>query len=100
MVSNPGGEVSSSNATLRVAVPQRFGTPLRLADGSLAFLSQDADGGQLSPGDLASFEAQASVNLVDWTPLPGALTLTNCSLMLRDAGSANYPARFYRLLEH
>jgi len=100
MVSNPGGEVLSSNATLRVAVPQRFGPPLRLADGSLVFLSQDADGGQLSTANLASFEAQASVNLMDWTPLPGALTLNNGFLMLRDRDSANYPARFYRLVEH
>jgi hypothetical protein len=100
MVSNPGGEISSSNATLRVAVPQRLGPPLRLVDGSLVFLSQDADGGQILPGNLTSFEAQASVNLVDWNPLPGALALTNGVLMLHDASRANSPARFYRLIEH
>jgi hypothetical protein len=63
-------------------------------------MSRDADGGQLSPGNLAAFEAQASANLVDWTTLPAALTLSNGSLLLRDPSSGNFPDRFYRLVEH
>ncbi len=99
-VSNPGGAATSSNAFLRVSVQQRFDAPQRLADGSLAFLSRDSDGGQLATADLASFEAQASSNLLDWVALPGVLSLTNGWLMLHDPSSAVYASRFYRIVEH
>jgi hypothetical protein len=48
---------------------------------------------------LPAFEAQASTNLVDWVTLADALSLTNGSLLLRDADSTNHPQRFYRLVE-
>jgi hypothetical protein len=99
IVSNVGGSVVSSNAVLKVLVAQRFASPVLLANGAVVFVSSDADGGLLAPSDLSAFTALASTNLVDWLTLPGALSLTNGQLLLRDAAQTNHPARFYRILE-
>jgi hypothetical protein len=97
-VSNSGGAVDSSNALLKVLIPQRFAlTPL--LNGNILFFSVDADGGLLSSNDLAGFTAQSSSNLVDWLTLPNALSVTNGMLMLRDTNQANYRVRFYRVFE-
>jgi alpha-tubulin suppressor-like RCC1 family protein len=98
-VSNPGGSTLSSNATLKVLVPQKLGVPVLLPDGTLQLSSGDADGGLLSASDLANFDAWASTNLTDWAILPGALSLTNGTLMLQDGGTTNRPYRFYRITE-
>ena len=96
----PSNSIVSSNAVLKVLVPQLLGAPTMLPDGTLQFTSTDANGGLLSPSDLANFEAQGSTNLVDWVTLPNALSLTNGMLKLQDNAGTNWPARFYRLLEH
>jgi hypothetical protein len=98
-VSNAGGSIFSSNATLTVLVPQQLQPPLPLADGTMLLSFGDADGGWLLPEDLTGFEVQASTNLVDWTQLDGTLVLTNGSVQFRDASSANHPWRFYRIVE-
>jgi hypothetical protein len=99
LISNGAGTVVSSNAILKVLVAQKFGAPVRLSNNSIVFVSKDADGGLLAPSDLPGFTAQASTNLVNWAALPGALSLTNGQLLLRDLNQSNYPARFYRILE-
>jgi len=99
-VTNFGGSTVSSNAVLKVLVPQLLGTPTLSPSGTLQFTSTDANGGLLSPSDLANFEAQASTNLVDWVPLTNALSLTNGMLQLQDNSGTNWPARYYRLIEH
>jgi hypothetical protein len=99
LVSNIGGVAVSSNAVLRVLVPQKFAAPVVLTNKSVVFISHDADGGLLSPADLPAFTALASTNLVNWATLPGALSVTNGQLLLRDVNQSNYPARFYRILE-
>jgi alpha-tubulin suppressor-like RCC1 family protein len=98
-VSNPGGSTPSSNATLVVRSPQRMGPPLRLPGGGIALTSGDADAGALLASDLPNFQVQASTNLVDWVALLNALTVTNGMLYLVDPDSANYPYRFYRIIE-
>jgi|GEM_PF-1135958 len=96
----PGGSTISSNAVLNVLVPQLLGSAMLLPDGTFQLTSTDANGGLLSPSNLANFEAQASTNLVDWVTLPSALSLTNGMLQLQDAGQSNYNARYYRIIEH
>jgi alpha-tubulin suppressor-like RCC1 family protein len=98
-VTNAGGGTVSSNAILKVLVPQHLAAPQLLPNGTFQFTSTDANGGLLSPSDLANFEAQASTNLANWVTLPGALSLTNGMLLLQDGGS-NYTARYYRIIEH
>jgi alpha-tubulin suppressor-like RCC1 family protein len=96
----PGNITVSSNAVLKVLVPQLLGPPAVLPNGSFQLTSTDANGGLLSPSDLPNFEAQASTDLVNWLTLPNALSLTNGMLLLQDSGSTNYSARYYRILEH
>ena len=99
-ITNAGGFVSSSNAIVHVNVPQLLGAPKLLPDGSLQLSSTDANGGLLTLANLANFEAQASTNLVDWTTLPDALSLTNGLLQLQDAARTNFNTRYYRIVEH
>jgi hypothetical protein len=99
MVTNIAGNVTSSNATLVVHVPQLLSTPVFQPDGTITFSSSDQDGSALSSADLAHLQVQVSSNLVDWVTLPGALTLSNGSLQLLDSGATNAPMRYYRILE-
>ena len=99
-VTNAGGSVTSSNAVLKVLVPQILASPTLLPNGTLQLASTDANGGLLQPADLANFEAQASTDLVNWVTLTNALSLTNGTLQLQDNSGTNWPARFYRILEH
>ena len=74
-----------------------------MPDGSLQFTASDvgtAGSGTLTPSDLPNFEAQASFDLVNWTTLPNALSLTNGMLLLQDGSPTNCPARYYRIIEH
>jgi hypothetical protein len=74
--------------------------PTLLPGGRLQLLFNDADGGALlTSNDVATFEVLASSNLVNWTVITNALTLTNGSVLFQDS-TTNYPARFYRVLEH
>ncbi len=98
-VTNVDGSAVSSNAVLRVLVPQRLGTPHLLSDGSVTLASGDADGGLLLPPDLSSFEAQVSLDLKVWTTLANSLSLTNGLLLLQDPGQTDSPKRFYRIIE-
>ena len=99
-VTNSSGSTVSSNATLKVLVPQLLGSPALSPDGTLTFTSTDANGGLLSLSDLANFEAQASTDLVNWVTLTNVFSLTNGMLQLQDNGGTNWPARFYRIVEH
>ena len=98
-VTNSYGSAVSSNAVLKVLVPQLLGSPMILPDGSFQLTSADANGGLLSPSDLPNFAAQASTDLVNWVTLPNALSLTNGMLLLQDSGSSNYTTRYYRIIE-
>jgi hypothetical protein len=100
LVSNTLGTTNSLNAQLDVGGAVRLLALALNTSGGLSFSLQDSFGGSLTPGDLAWLEVQASTNLVDWTTLPNALVYTNGALRLQDSALTNYPARFYRILEH
>jgi len=96
-VTNAYGSVISSNAVLKVHVPQRLSLALQ-PGGAIYVYSGDSDGGQaLTPADVANFRAYTSSNLLEWAPVPEALILENGRLELRD--SSNSALRFYLILE-
>ena len=99
-VGNAGGNITTSNATLRVNIQQRLGSARRAPDGSMEIFSRDADGGAISAPDLPTFEAQVSTDLVNWQVFPDGLSVTNGSLLLRDPEASRWPQRFYRVVEH
>lgn len=98
-VCNAAGCVTSSNAILRVLVPQTLIGATLSPDGSFLTRSTDADGSPLEAHHLAGFVAHASTNLMHWELLPGALSLTNGWLWLRDTNAPWFPRRFYRIVE-
>ncbi len=97
--SNPGGSTLSSNASVRVLVPQKLASPSQLSGPTFTLLSGDADGGALLPTDLPAFQAQASTNLEVWTTLTNSLSISNGVLWLVDPECTNYDRRFYRIGE-
>jgi len=99
VVTNDSASLQSSNAVVRVLVAERLSPPTLIAGDRLQLLFTDADGGSLlTTNDLATFDVMASTNLVDWTVITNALSLTNGSILFEDS-TTNYPARYYRVLE-
>jgi hypothetical protein len=99
IITNSAGVAISSNAMLVVHVPQLLSNPVWQPDGTLLLTSSDLGGGAISAGNLASFTAQSSSNLLNWTDIPGALIVTNGALQLHDLGVSNSPTKFYRIIE-
>jgi hypothetical protein len=100
IVSNSIGSLPSSNAIIRVLVPERFAEPVLLPGNTVQLSFADADGGALiTTNDLPSFEVQVTTNLVNWTVLTNALSITNGTVLFQDT-ITNAPMRFYRVREH
>lgn len=98
-ITNNYANLQSSNAVLRVLVPERLGQPTLLPGSRIQLLFNDADGGaMLTTNDLATFTVYASTNLVNWQTITNALTLTNGSIIFQDTIS-NAPQRYYRVVE-
>lgn len=99
VVSDTGGSLMSSNAIVRVRVPQLVQHPLLLGNGTLRLRFGDQDGGLLGPGDLMHFRVDGTTNLINWQRLTNSLVLTNGMIELIDAEAAGLAHRFYRVLE-
>jgi alpha-tubulin suppressor-like RCC1 family protein len=99
IASNAFGSATSSNAVLRVLMPQTLRPPSPGSDGTIQLLFGDNDGGQLSAADAMGFTVLATTNLVDWDLLTNTLTPINGLLLLQDPAATNFPQRFYRILE-
>jgi len=99
VASNTFGSATSSNAALRVLMPQTLLAPLPSPGGSIELLFGDSDGGQLSGTDAARLGVLVTTNLVDWDLLTNTLTPTNGMLLFQDPAATNFPQRFYRVIE-
>jgi hypothetical protein len=101
-LTNVFGGASSSNAFLRVLVPQQFKSFARDPFGTVHLSFADAFGnGQANPTNL---QVQAATDLANtntvWIPLTSSpLILTNGLLRFDDPGATNFPRRFYRVVE-
>ena len=101
-LTNIFGSTASTNAALRVLVPQQFKSFAKDPSGVFHFSFADAFGtGQANPTNL---QVQAATNLANtntvWIPLTNAtLILTNGSLRFDDPAATSFPRRFYRVVE-
>ena len=91
----------TSNALVRVRVPQNVRPPQRLGNGQFRLLFNDQDGGLPGALDLPFFEVQVSTNLnsTNWTAFTNGFTLTNGMIQFDDTQATNHPQRFYRVIE-
>jgi len=102
MVSNGIAGVQSSNATVRVLVPQKFAEePKRLPDGSTRLMFGDADGFSLTDSNLPNFVVEATTNLLstNWLAYTNGFTITNGMVRFDDPESTGQVRRFYRVIE-
>ncbi len=102
IMTNLFGSMTSSNAMLRVLVPQQFKLASRDASGVFHLWFADALGGGLA--NPANIQVLAATNLLStntaWTVLTnGTAIVTNGLLRFDDPGAATYPQRFYRIIE-
>jgi len=99
-VSNSAGVALSSNAGLRVFVPQQFtGPPARLGDGSFRLLFRDVDGSLMTTNGATNLVVEATTNLTSWLALTNGFKINNGSVQVDDPDSASLPRRFYRIIE-
>jgi uncharacterized repeat protein (TIGR01451 family) len=100
---NALGTNASRDMQLQVGGPVKMvQTKLATNGGSGTAFSTvvtDGYGGRLQPGDLSYFTVLTSSNLVDWAPLPNALTYTNGVFILQDPNPPTQPQQYYQLVE-
>lgn len=99
VATNVAGSTISSNAILLVRVPQLLTVPVRQLDGSVVLTARDADGNALQLKDVSGFSAWGTTNLINWTALPGSLSLSNGWLRLHDTNAPAFPRRLYQIRE-
>jgi hypothetical protein len=101
VASNQVGFATSLVATVTIPfsyTPANLGIPTIMPDGNLLFNVYSTNGSLLVLNNTESLLFQASSNLIDWTFLTNALTLTNGGALLSDPNATNSPVRFYRLI--
>lgn len=95
---NQNGGTVSSNALLRVIVPQRLGE-LLYTNAGFQFLLGDADGSNFTATNLPLIQVQLSSNLIHWDPATNPLIYTNGQLLYRDDSAPQPGRRYYRVIE-
>ena len=99
VISNAVGTASSSNALLRVLMPQQLHAPA-LVDGKFRMNFGDAGGGRLGPIHLPYFEVQARDAFTNrWQILTNSLSLSNGIIYFEDPNIGQRSRRFYRVIE-
>lgn len=96
-VTNNVGGVTSTNALLRVLVPQTLQALAQDDAGKWSFKFNDADGTLLTTNELSDFEVQSTTNLVEWSTFTGSLTWTNGVIHFREPDTNTSPTRYFRV---
>jgi len=99
MVRNVAGNVVSSNAPLRIQIPQYLASPVHIPNGGYRITFSQSDGGPLFLNDLPFFELQSSSNLVQWSKVTNSFELSNGTVVIDDTAAAVQSRRFYRVME-
>jgi uncharacterized repeat protein (TIGR01451 family) len=102
IVTNVFGSITSSNAVLRVLVPQEIQFASRDPDGVFHLWFEDALGGGLA--DPANIQVQAATNLLRtntiWIVLTnGHAVIANGLLRFDDPNAGSFSRKFYRVIE-
>lgn len=102
MASNQAAATYSSNAYLRIRVPQRMLKPERPANDRFQLRFGAADGQGMSSGQLSNLVIQASPDFINWFTLStngSNLISTNGETLFDDTGVSGRSHRYYRILE-
>ena len=101
-VTNSAGGLVSSNATVKIMVPESLQPPIKTVNGYQVPFS-DFDGGQMITSDLTNFNftVQVSTNLAatNWLGFTNNLSVSNSLIIFNDTTATNNPKRFYRVME-
>ena len=87
VITNAGGSVTSSIASLRVVVRPNLAPPTLLPDGSVRL--------SFSAAPDLTYRLDASTNLVDWAALTSIASLSG-GIQFIDLQAPNFSQRFYR----
>jgi|GEM_PF-2903628 len=100
VVTSGGSSTLSSDATLRVIVPQQL-TVQRGGGGQFQLLFTDPD--TTAATDLSRFEVHHTTDFLGastaWVTNSGSFTLSNGKILFDDTSSTGTPRRFYRVIE-
>lgn len=101
-ITNQVGGITSSNAIVRVLVPQRFSqTPVRLGNGQVRLVFGDPTASALTVNELTNFVVEATTNVLstNWVRYTNGLSIVGGMVQFDDADAPGSPRRFYRVLE-
>jgi hypothetical protein len=102
-VTNIVGAATSSNALVRVRVPQRVAPPVFTPGQPFRLRFTDDNGEQPAAVDLARIEVQFTTNLLRtntvWVTLTNGFSIVGGMVELDDPASTNAVRRYYRVIE-
>ncbi len=103
VVTNLAGSAASSNALVRVRVPQRVEPPVFVPGAPFRLRFTDDNGEQAGPVDMAKIEVQAAATLLGtntaWVKLTNGFSVVNGMLQFDDPSVTNLVRRYYRVIE-
>lgn len=101
-VTNQVGSAASSNAIVRVLVPQRFAqAPVTLGNGQVRLLFGDPASSALTVNELTNFVVEATTNVLstNWVRYTNGFSIVGGMVQFDDSGAPGSPRRFYRVIE-
>jgi hypothetical protein len=98
VVGNASGSLTSSNARLRVIIPQRINVPT-VDSNRFRFTFGESDGSALVATNLPPFEVQLTTNFNSWHSFTNPAIFTNGQLSFEDILPPALQRRYYRIIE-